>query len=381
MTIPARCLAVRTLVKSSGELEVALVDVDLPVPAEDEVLVQVEASPVNPSDQGLLFAVADLATAQPGGTSHRPVLTARIPPERMASVEGRVGQPLRVGNEGAGTVVAAGSSPAAQALTGRRVAVFGGGLYAEFCCVKAGQCMALPDGTPFADGASCFINPLTALGMIETMRSEGHRALVHTAAASNLGQMLVRICEEDGIPLVAVVRAAEQEALLRSLGVRHVCSTDAPDFMAALTDAIAATDATLAFDAIGGGTLAGQILAAMEAALARTGTAYSRYGTSVHKQVYVYGSLDPSPTVIRRTFGLAWGVGGWLLWPFLQRIGPQRTSELKARIVAGLHSTFRSHYAGELSLAELLDPAQIARYAKRATGEKYLVRPRKAAAG
>jgi len=294
----------------------------------------------------------------------------------MRSIQGRIGQRLVVGNEGAGTVIAAGEGHAAQSLLGRRVAVFGSGLYAEYRCVKAEQCMPLPDATPFAAAASCFINPLTALGMVETLRIEGHTAMVHTAAASNLGQMLVRICQEDGIGLVAVVRSAEQEALLRSMGVRHICNTQSTEFDRALRDATAATGATLAFDAIGGGTLAGQILAAMEQAIAaRTPTAYSRYGSAVHKQVYIYGSLDTGPTTFHRSFGLAWGMGGWLLWPFLERIGTQRTNELKARIVAGLTSTFRSHYAGTLSLAGVLDPAMIARYAKRSTGSKYLVTP------
>lgn len=378
----ARGVELRSLVTAAGELRIELVDADVPAPGEDEVVVEVEASPLNPSDHGLLFAAADLSTGREDGTPARPVYTARIPAARMPALQGRVGQSLAVGNEGAGTVIATGSGAAARALQGRRVAVFGGGLYAQYRCVKAVQCMALPDGTSFAAAASCFVNPLTALGMVETMRLEKHTALVHTAAASNLGQMLLRICQQDGVELVAIVRSAEQEALLRSMGARHVCNSQAPDFDAALKAAILATGATLAFDAIGGGTLANRILVAMEAAIAqRTPATYSRYGSAVMKQVYIYGALDPSPTVIDRSFGLTWGVGGWLLWPFLHRVGPKRAEELKARIVANLDSTFASHYAGELSLAQMLDPANIARYARRATGAKYLVAPRRTGIG
>lgn len=377
-TLPTHGVELQSLVTEAGELRLQLVDTAITPPADDEVLVRIEASPINPSDQGLLFAAADLETGRQSGSADRPVFTARIPAERMGAMKGRLGRPLVVGNEGAGTVVAAGAGPAAQSLMGRRVAVFGGGLYAEYRCVRAEQCMALPADTSFAAAASCFVNPLTALGMVETLRIEGHAALVHTAAASNLGQMLVRICQEDGIELVAVVRSAGQQALLRSMGVRHVCDMQAPGFDESLREAVAATGATLAFDAIGGGTIAGQILSAMEAAIAaRTSSAYSRYGSSVHKQVYVYGSLDTGPTTLHRSFGLAWSVGGWLLWPFLTRIGPRRADELRSRVVAGLETTFKSHYAGEVSLAEVLNPAMIARYATRSTGSKYLVLPHK----
>lgn len=373
--IPTRNLELRSLVTEAGELRLELLEADVPAPKEDEVLVQVEASPLNPSDQGYMLASADLSTGRLAGSSGRPIFTARIPPERMRALRPRIGIPLPVGNEGAGLVLAAGASPEAQALMARKVAVFGGGLYAKYRCVKVAQCIPLPAETPVGAAASCFINPLTALGMVETLRLEGHSALVHTAAASSLGQMLLRICHEDGIPLVAVVRSSDQESLLRSQGASHVCNMNAPEFIDSLTDAIAATGATLAFDAIGGGTVAGQILASMEAAIARGALEYSPYGSSVHKQVYIYGSLDTGPTVLQRTFGLTWGVGGWLLWPFLKRIGTQRTSELKERVVAGLDSTFKSHYKGQLSLADLLQPEIIAQYTRRSTGSKYVVTP------
>jgi NADPH2:quinone reductase len=370
-------LQLRSLVKASGELEVSLIRVPIPVPLPDEVVVRVEASPLNPSDLGLLFGAADISTATPSGTPEQPVLTARIPADRMKAMAGRVGQSMPVGNEGAGVVVTAGSSKEAQALRGKVVAIFGGAMYSQYRCIKASQCLVLPDGTTAAEGASCFVNPLTALGMVETMRREGHTALVHTAAASNLGQMLNRICLEDGVGLVNVVRTQVQVDLLEGIGARHVCNSSAPTFVHDLTEAIVATGATLAFDAIGGGTLAGQILTSMEAALSRSATEYSRYGSTIHKQVYIYGMLDASPTVLNRNFGFAWGVGGWLLWPFLQKIGPDGAAKLRERIVAGLKTTFASHYAREISLAEALHPDEIAVYGRRATGAKYLVNPNK----
>lgn len=370
-------LQLRSLVRESGELELSLVSVATVEPQPDEVVVRVEASPINPSDQGLLFGAADLATATMSGTPARPIVIARIPEGRMKGMAGRVGQSMPVGNEGAGVVVAAGSSAAAQALLGRTVALFGGAMYSQYRSIKAQQCLVLPAGTTPAEGASCFVNPLTALGMVETMRREQHTALVHTAAASNLGQMLNRVCIDEGVGLVNVVRTGQQEDLLRAIGAKDVCNSSSPTFAQDLTDAIAATGATLAFDAIGGGALAGQILTCMEAALTRKATEYSRYGSATHKQVYIYGALDLGPTVITRSFGFAWGVGGWLLWPFLQKIGPAAAEELRQRIVAGLKTTFASRYTKEVSLAEALNLDAIAIYAKRATGAKYLINPNK----
>jgi NADPH2:quinone reductase len=371
-------LQLRSLVRSNGELELSLVEVATPSPAADEVVVRVEAAPINPSDLGLLFGAADITTARVARSATGPVVTASIPPKAMKAMSGRLDQSMPVGNEGAGVVVEAGSSGDAQALLGRTVAVLGGAMYSQYRCVKTEQCLLLPAGTAPAEGASCFVNPLTALGMVETMRREGYRALVHTAAASNLGQMLNRICLEDGIGLVNVVRRPEQVQLLRSQGARHVCSTDSAAFVAELTDAIAATGATIAFDAIGGGRLAGQILGCMEAAINRSATEYSRYGSTTHKQVYIYGALDTAPTELVRNFGMTWGVGGWLLFPFLQRIGPDAAKALKQRVAAGLKTTFASSYAQEISLAEALQPEVMAVYGRRATGAKYLINPGKA---
>jgi NADPH2:quinone reductase len=368
----------RSRITPGGELELSLASVTLPPPGPDEVIVRVEAAPINPSDLGLLFGAADMSGAKATGTPDRPVITAQVPERSMKAMAGRLDQSMPVGNEGAGTVVEAGASSAAQALLGRTVAAVGGAMYSRYRTLKVDQCLVLPPGTTAAEGASCFVNPLTALGMVETMRLEGHTALVHTAAASNLGQMLNRICIADGVPLVNIVRSPAQVALLRSIGATHVCDSASPTFMADLTQALVETGATLAFDAIGGGRLASQILTCMEAALNRSAAAYSRYGSSTHKQVYLYGSLDTSPTEIVRNVGMAWGVGGWLLFPFLNRIGPAGAQRLRERVTAELKTTFASRYAGTISLTEALTPEAIARYGKRATGEKFLIDPSRA---
>ncbi len=375
MPIPNTALQLRSLIQSSGDLQLSLASVPVPTPGDNEVLIRVEAAPLNPSDQGLLFGAADLASARASGTAEQPVITAKVPAGAMKAMAGRMDQSMPVGNEGAGLVVAAGASPAAQALLGKRVAALGGAMYSQYRCVPVAACLLLPDDASSVDGASCFVNPLTALGMVETMKHEGHSALVHTAAASNLGQMLLRICQQDGVPLVNIVRKPEQAALLRSLGASHVCDQSAPDFAAELTDALVATGATLAFDATGGGKLAGQILSCMEAALNRKATDYSRYGSATHKQVYLYGGLDTSPTEFNRSFGMAWGMGGWLVFPYLQKLGPGATQALKARVAAELKTTFKSHYAKQVSLAEALSLDMISAYGRRATGEKFLIVP------
>lgn len=378
---PPAGLQLRSLVKPDGQLEISLATVPTPNPAADEVVVRIEATPINPSDIGLLLAAADISTAKLSGTAAHPVVTAQIPERAMKGMAGRVGQSLPVGNEGAGVVVAAGDSDGARALLGKTVAVIGGAMYAQYRCIKVEQCLVLPRGATPAEGASCFVNPLTALGMVETMRREGHKALVHTAAASNLGQMLNKICIKDKVGLVNIVRKPEQEALLRSQGAAYVCNASSPTFMEDLTQALVVTRATLAFDATGGGKLAGQILTCMEAALTRTAKEYSRYGSTTHKQVYLYGSLDTGPTEFTRNFGMAWGMGGWLLFPFLQRIGPDAAQALRQRVIAELKTTFASSYAKEISLVEALQPEAIAVYGQRATGTKYLINPNKAVAG
>jgi NADPH2:quinone reductase len=356
-------------------LELSLVSVPTPKPQADEVVVRVEASPLNPSDLGLLLAGADLSTAKRSGTADSPIVKASIPPEIMRSLAARVGQSLPVGNEGAGVVVAAGASPSAQALLGKNVSIIGGAMYSQFRCLNLAQCLQLPEGTTPAEGASWFVNPLTALGMVETMRREGHTALVHTAAASNLGQMLQKLCLKDGVALVNIVRKPEQAALLRSIGASYVCDSSAPTFMEDLIEALVATSATIAFDAIGGGKLVGQILTAMEVAASRKAGAYSRYGSTTHKQVYIYGGLDRAPTVLNRSFGMAWGIGGWLLTPFLQKVGGDSVQQLRQRVASELKTTFASSFGQRVSLREALQPEVIAEYGKQATGAKYLITP------
>jgi NADPH2:quinone reductase len=295
----------------------------------------------------------------------------------VQALAARIDISMPVGNEGAGVVTEAGSSAEAQALRGKTVAVLGGAMYAQYRCVKVNQCLVLPEGASAADGASSFVNPLTALGMIGTMRREGHKALAHTAAASNLGQMLNRLCLTDGVSLVNIVRKKEQEDLLKAAGAAYVCRTDSPTFLKDLTDALAATGATIAFDAIGGGPLAGQILGCMEAAVNRGVKVYSRYGSTTHKQIYLYGSLDMSPTVLYRNYGMAWGMSGWLVTPYIEKIGPLAFQELKERVARELKTTFASHYSQQISLADALRPDVIAAYSKRATGKKYLINPNK----
>ena len=370
-------LQLRSLITKGGELQLSLAKVDLPEPGPDQVLVKIEATPINPSDLGLLLGPADLSTVKSSGSGPDLKVTAKVPAASLPLLATRLDESMPVGNEGAGTVVKAGSSNAAQALKGKTVSMIGGAMYAQYRLLKAVECQPLPAGTTAAEGASWFVNPLTALGMTETMKREGHKALVHTAAASNLGQMLNKICNEDGIGLVNIVRSPAQAKILKDIGAKHVVDSSAPSFGDDLVQALVETGATIAFDAIGGGKLASQILAAMEVAINKTATAYNRYGSSVHKQVYIYGSLDTGPVELARSYGMAWGVGGWLLTPFLQKIGRPDQIRLRERVANSLKTTFASHYTQTVSLQEALDPKNIAAYAKRATGEKFLINPSK----
>ncbi len=368
-------LQLQSLIQPDGTLQLSLAEVEMPVPAAHEVVIKIDATPINPSDLGLLLATVDVATLTAStDAAGRPVVTGICAPATMSGLAARVGESMPVGNEGGGTVVAAGEAPEAQALLGRTVGAVGGAMYAQYRAVPAASCIAMPEGVTAAQAASPFVNPLTALGMVETMRMEGHSALVHTAAASNLGQMLNRICLDEGVPLVNVVRRPEQVALLKAAGAVYVCDSSAPDFEAQLTAALTETKATIAFDATGGGTLAGTLLTCMERA-ASAGAAYSRYGSSVHKQVYIYGRLDTSPLVMSGSFGMAWGVGGWLLTPFLGKIGGERFAQLRARVAAEITTTFASNYSDHITLEQALDPSIIRRYQAKATGEKFLITP------
>lgn len=369
--LPAQARQLFSTVTEDGRLELSLRDVPVPVPAGDEVLVRVEATPINPSDLAVLLSAADsnAFTATADGAA------AAIPEAARRVLAPRTGKPLPIGNEGAGTVVAAGEDLAAQALIGKTVAAAGGAFYAQYRLLRARDCLPLPDGISAEEGASSFVNPMTALGMVGTMRREGYTGLVHTAAASNLGQMLVKLTRSEGVSLVNIVRSPAQADLLRGLGATHVVDSTSPDFMPQLIDAIAETQAFLAFDAIGGGKLAGQILNAMEAAAVRTNPANGPYGSSTMKQVYIYGGLNMAPTEISRGFGMKWGVGGWLLTPYLMEAGMEDVIRMRAKVAAEIRTTFASSYTSRITLDQAVQPDIIAAYNRRATGEKYLLLP------
>ena len=377
MSLDSTYLQMFSTLTPEGELRLELKEQPMPTPGENEVLIRVEATPINPSDHGVMFGWASMASASSSGSGADTVLSAPVSAQGMAVMKARIGQSLAVGNEGAGTVVATGSGELAKGLDGKIVAAMGGGMYGQYRCVDASVCLPLLEGHTAKDGASSFVNPLTALCMIETMNLEGHTALVHTAAASNLGQMLNRICLDGGIDLVNVVRKDDQETLLREMGAKYVVNSSKESFMADLTDAIHATGATLAFDATGGGTLASTILSAMEAAAARTPGAYSIYGSVKHKQVYLYGGLDTSATTLNRGYGMAWGVGGWLLPNFLARVGQEVATRLRTRVATEMKTTFASNYTNEISLAEALDADVVAQYNSKSTGKKFLICPQK----
>ena len=364
---------IRTKVTSKGKLELSLETVTIPSANDDEVIIQVEATPINPSDLGLLLGPADVGSMQVSGNADNPVVTMDVPENMLKPLAARLDQSMPAGNEGAGVVVEAGKNVAH--LLGKVVSVAGGSMYGQFRRIAGAHCLVMNAGTTSTEAASSFVNPLTALGMVETMRMENHKALVHTAAASNLGQMLVKICLADKVPLITIVRSDQHVEILKAIGAQYVCNSSTPSFMEDLVNAISETGATLAFDAIGGGKLAGQILTAMEIAINKNAKEYSRYGSNVHKQVYIYGGLDRSPTILNRSYGMAWGVGGWLLTPLLGRIGMERVQQLRKRVADEIKTTFASHYSKEVSLAGALSADAINAYSKQATGEKYLIKP------
>ena len=370
---------IRSTVTSEGTLELSIAVQERPVPGDNEVLLEVGAAPINPSDLALLISfAANLDTLSVSGSGDQTVTSMELHPAMMGALKPRMGESMPVGNEGGGVVVDAGVN--AKHLIGKTVGAAGGAMYSEYRCLPAQSCLVMNEGTTPSEAASSFVNPLTALAFIETMRLENHSAILNTAAASNLGQMLVKICQEDGVPLINVVRKPEQVEVLKKLGAEYICDTSADSFMADLVDALVATGATLGFDATGGGNggkLPGQILAAMEIAANKTATEYSRYGSDVYKQVYIYGGLDMSPTILNRSFGLQWGLGGWLLTPMIGRIGMERFQQMRERVARDINTTFASHYTQEISLAEMMQPEIIRGYAKQATGEKYLVNPQK----
>jgi NADPH:quinone reductase len=374
ITMSMSSLELRTKITPEARLELWLEQVTVPRPANDEVVVRIDAAPLNPADIISLLGPADPAKIQAGGTPTRPTAFGTIPTERMPELKARLGKALPVGNEGAGIVVDAGSN--VRGFVGWTVALRSPlGMYAQYRVVRPADCLVLPDGISARQGASASINPLTVLGMVETMRREGHSALVHTAAASNVGQMLNRVCLMDGIPLVNIVRSPTQAETLRSLGAKHVLDSSCATFRRNLVAALEETGATLAFDAIGGGTMAGTIIAAMEQALSAKAASFSRYGSPVHKQVYIYGMLSPSPRIFEGNLGMAWGVAGWLMTWFYSRIDSSTAQRLRNRVINELTSTFASHYKSEISLEDALSPEIIVAYSRHATGEKFLMRP------
>lgn len=370
--LPTTSRQLLSCVTSSGKLQLTIGETHVTPPGDSDVVVRVEASPINPSDLGLLLGMADIGNAQTVGENH---VEADVPAQILPMLKARFDQAMPVGNEGSGVVIAAGASPEAQALMGKTVGVLGGAMYSEYRTLHTSQCLVMHDGVTARESASCFVNPLTSLGMVETMQREGFSALIHTAAASNLGQMLQKICLADGVDLVNIVRKPEQAQILRDIGAKHVCDSSLPSFEQDLKNAIVATGAYLAFDATGGGELANQILVAMEAAANETATEYSRYGSSQDKQVYIYGGLERRVTTLTRSYGLQWGVGGWLLTPFLQKIGRERAGELRQRVADEIKTTFASSYAQEISLTQALELDVLKTYALQATGKKFLVNP------
>ena len=353
---------------ADGKLTVEVVETQFPEPTGNQVLVQMEAAPINPSDLAILTSSADLANAEYSAGK----FVADMPEPFFSAQKGRHGQRLPVGNEGAGVVVAAGEQ--AQGLVGQRVACVPGNAYSQYCIADAGMCLPLGDISS-ADGASAFVNPMTALGFVETARMENQGAILHLAAASNLGQMLVKICKEDGLPLVNIVRKQEQVDLLKGLGAEHVVNSSAGDFMDQLRGAIDATDAYCGFDPIGGGSNVDACFKAMEQVAAGKMSEFSRYGSTQQKKMYIYGRLDLGPTMLTPAYGFGWTLSGWLLTPFLQVAGLETMMRMRQRVLDGMTTTFASAYKAKVNLEEMLTREAVMDYRQMKTGEKYLVTP------
>lgn len=359
-----------TTLTADGNLTLEVEEVTFPEPTGNQVLVQMEAAPINPSDLGILTSAADFDNAEysPGK------VVAKMPEPFLSGQKGRHGQKLVVGNEGAGTVVATGDSDMAKALMGQRVACVPGSAFSQYAIADAMMCLPLGDHDS-ETGASSFVNPMTALGFVETAKMEGHDAIVHLAAASNLGQMLNKICLEDGMKLVNIVRKESQVDLLKGLGAEHVLNSSDDDYMAQLRAAISATGAFLGFDPIGGGQNTDHVLKAMEQVAASQMDEFSRYGSNQDKKMYMYGRLDLGPTILTPSYGLQWCVQGWLLTPFLAKAGMETVIKMRTRVQQNLTTTFASSYKSKVNLEEMLTKDAITDYRQMKTGEKYLVTP------
>lgn len=374
--LPSNGLQLTSTLEADGMLRLGLAEKPVDHPGDDEVVVRLEAVPINPSDLMTLLAAADPADARASGSANRPEVCLPIAPEAAQAYAGRFGVSLEPGLAGAGTVVATGKN--CERMIGRRIAALSlrRGTFGQYATVSVAESALLPQGISSREGADVFCNPMTALAIAETVRIEGHTALIQTAAASNLGRMLVRICQEDGIPLVNIVRREEHAALLSAMGADHVCDSSAPDFFAQLRAAIAATGATIAFDAIGGGAMPGLLLEAMEDVAAAQMGFYSPYGSHGLKSVFIYGHLDRSPTVLHNArYGMLWDVRHWALPQTMARVGSKRAAEMRQRVLSGLKTTFASRFTREISLAQALDPETLRAYARMATGEKFLINP------
>ncbi len=359
-----------TTLAKDGTLTVEVATSEFPDPTGNQVLVRMEAAPINPSDLALLFGAADLENAEYSDGK----IVATMPEPFNSGSKGRHGQRLPVGNEGAGTVVAAGDGEMAQKLMGQRVACVPGNAFSEYALAEAPMCLPLGDVSS-EDGASAFVNPMTALGFVETAKAEGQSAILHNAAASNLGQMLVKICAEDDIALVNVVRKDAHVDLLKGLGAKHIVNSSDDDFMKQLRGAIDATDAYFGFDPIGGGSSIDHSLKAMEQVAASKMSEFSRYGSNQDKKMYNYGRLDLSPTILTPSYGLNWTVSGWLLTPFLAKAGMETVVRMRTRVLKGITSTFASSYKEKVTLAGMLKKDAALDYRAMKTGEKYLVTP------
>lgn len=359
-----------TTLSSDGTLTVAVEDVTFPKPTGNQVLVKMEAAPINPSDLAILTSAADLENAEysPGK------FVAKMPEPFNSAAKARHGQKLPAGNEGAGTVVATGDSDMAKALNGQRVACVPGNAYSQYCIADAAMCLPLGDHSS-EDGASAFVNPMTALGFAENAKMDGQKAIVHTAAASNLGQMLIKICQEDDIELVNIVRKAQHVDLLKGLGAKHVVNSSDDDFMQQLRTAIDATDAFYGFDPIGGGHATDNVFKAMEQVAVSKMTEYNRYGSNQQKRMFIYGRLDLGPTILTPSYGFGWTLSGWLLTPFLANAGMETVGRMRQRVLENLTTTFASSYKAKVNLEQMLEKDAVIDYRAMKTGEKYLVTP------
>lgn len=359
-----------TTLSADGKLTLELSEETFPEPTGNQVLVKMEAAPINPSDLAILTSAADFENAEyaPGK------VVADMPEPFLSGQKGRHGQRLESGNEGAGTVVATGDGDMAKALMGQRVACVPGHAFSQYAIADAMMCLPLGEHSSEV-GASSFVNPMTALGFVETAKAEGHDAIIHLAAASNLGQMLNKICLEDGMKLVNIVRKESHVELLKGIGATHIVNSSDDDYMSQLRAAISETGAFLGFDPIGGGQNTDHVLKAMEQVAAGQMDEYSRYGSNQDKKVYMYGRLDLGPTILTPSYGLQWCVSGWLLTPFLAKAGMETVIKMRTRVQQNLTTTFASSYKAKVDLEQMLTKEAILDYRQMKTGEKYLVTP------